>query len=190
MTDSAQGTELRLQAAMVFATMAGFVLMVALNEWLFTRLEFARGINWIYLPAGVRLLSTLLFAEAGAVGLLLVSWLLCFFYFFPDDYLRSFMGGILATAAPYLAYRVARRAYGLEASLANLSPQRLLVCILGYSIASPLFHHIWFAMRGDDIDMLHSFTVMFVGDLCGTLLVVYAMKALLSIFHRPAPASR
>jgi hypothetical protein len=47
--------------------------MMAINEWLFTPFEFARGINWIYLPAGVRLLCTLLFAAAGAIGLLLVS---------------------------------------------------------------------------------------------------------------------
>ena len=65
--------QFRLQAMMVMATMLLFVSMLALNEWLFTQFEFARGINWIYLPAGVRLLCTLLFAEAGAIGLLLVS---------------------------------------------------------------------------------------------------------------------
>ena len=77
--------------------MIAFVAMLAANEWLFTRLEFVPGINWIYLPAGMRLLCVLLFGNAGAIGLLLVSWLVCFFYFFPDDYLRSFMGGVLAS---------------------------------------------------------------------------------------------
>jgi len=170
-----------LQVSMVIGTMAAFILMLALNEWIFTRLEFAPGINWVYMPAGMRLLSTLLFGTAGAVGLLLVSWLACFFYFFPDDVVRSFMGGILATAAPYMAYRVAQRAYGLHASLANLSPSRLLNCVLGYSVASPLLHHIWFAIRGDTDNLLHSFVVMAVGDLTGTLIVIYTMKMLLSL---------
>ena len=174
---------------MVVATIVLFGLMLAMNEWLFTRFEFAKGINWIYLPAGMRLLCTLLFAEAGAIGLLLVSWYVCFFYFFPDDYLRSFMGGILASAAPYLAYRLARSGFGLQSSLANLSPARLLACVLGYSIASPMLHHIWFALQGQTGNLVSSFLVMTAGDLSGTLIVVYAAKALLTLLPT-APSPR
>ncbi len=68
-------TQLPFHAAMVVFTMVLFVATLALNEWLFSGLEFVKGINWIYLPAGVRLLSTLLFGASGALGLLLVSWL-------------------------------------------------------------------------------------------------------------------
>lgn len=177
----------RLQLAMVAATMAAFVLALAVNEWLFTRLEFARGINWIYLPAGMRLLCTLLFGEAGAIGLLLVSWLVCFLYFFPDDYLRSFMGGLLAAAAPYLAYRWAQRCYGLQTSLRNLSARRLLGCVLVHAVASPLLHHVWFTLHGDTSDLLRRFAVMAVGDFTGSLIVLYTMKWLLSLMPAPRP---
>lgn len=129
----------------------------------------------------MRLLCVLLFGNAGALGLLLVSWLVCCFYFFPDDYLRSFMGGLLAAAAPWIANRIAQQAFGLRASLNNLSPGRLLVCIVLYSIASPLLHHIWFAMHGGTEHLLHGFFVMFIGDLNGTLIVVYAMKGILTL---------
>jgi hypothetical protein len=174
-------TELRFQAAMVIATMLGFAAMLVANEWLFTRLEFVPGINWVYLPAGMRLLCVLLFGNAGALGLLLVSWLVCFFYFFPDDYVRSFMGGILATAAPWIANRIAQQSFGLRASLSNLSPARLLACIVLYSIASPLLHHLWFAVHDGTENLVHGFLVMFIGDLNGTLIVVYAMKGLLAL---------
>jgi hypothetical protein len=174
-------TQLRFQAAMVITTMLAFVAMLAVNEWLFTRLEFVPGINWIYLPAGMRLLCVLLFGNAGALGLLLVSWLVCFFYFFPDDYLRSFMGGVLAAAAPWIANRIAQQAFGLRASLSNLSPARLLACIVLYSVASPLLHHIWFAVHGGTEHLVRSFFVMFIGDLNGTLIVVYAMKGILTL---------
>lgn len=171
---------IRLQASMVLATMLVFLAMLALNEWLFTRLEFAPGINYVYLPGGVRLLCTLLFGGAGALGLLLVSWAVCFFHFFPDDHLRAFMGGVLATAAPYGVYRLAQRAYGIGASLANLTPWRLLLLALAYSIASPLLHHLWFAIQGGT-NLLHGFWVMFVGDLSGTLIVLYAVKGMLAL---------
>jgi hypothetical protein len=172
----------RLQFMMVLATIVLFLLTLAINEWLFKQSEFVPGINWVYLPAGIRLLSTLLFGGAGAVGLLIVSWLVSFFYFFPDDFMRAFVGGIVATIAPYGVYKLAQYAFGLHASLANLTPGRLLICIVACSLASPLLHHLWFALNGDRQPLLEGFVVMFLGDLNGTLLVVYAVKAGLYCF--------
>ncbi len=171
---------------MVMATIVLFVLALALNEWLFAHSEFVRGVNWVYLPAGMRLLCTLLFGEAGAIGLLLASWLVSFVYFFPDDFSRAFMGGILAAAAPYLVYRLARQFFGLRASLSNLTPKRLLACIVAYAVASPLLHHIWFALHGGTQNLWQGFLVMLTGDLSGTLIVIYTMKGLLCLL----PAGR
>lgn len=181
--------QLRLQVLMVVTTMLLFVAMMALNEWLWARLEFVRGINWIYLPAGIRLLSTLLFAEAGAIGLLLVSWLVAYFYYFPDDLTRSMAGGILSALAPYSIYRWAQHRYGLQASLANLTPAKLLGLIVAYSIASPLLHCIWFALNGQE-NLLQGLVVMFIGDLTGTLLVIYTVKAALSLLPSRLPRTR
>ena len=167
----------------VLATMALFAAMLVLNTWLFVRLEFAPGINWVYLPAGMRLLCTLLFAEAGAVGLLLVSWLVSFLYFFPGQFERAFMGGILASLAPWLVYRGARDVYGLDGTLRNLTPRRLLVLALACALASPLLHHLWFAVRGQP-DVLPGFFVMFIGDLSGTLIVLYGIQGLLALVPR------
>jgi hypothetical protein len=165
---------------MAGATVVLFCSMLALNELVFTHLEFVRGVNWIYLPAGMRLLCILLFAEAGAIGLLVASWLVCFFYFFPNDPIRSFMGGIIASAAPYLVYRWMVVSGG-RTSLANLTPLRLLVYALAFSIASPLLHHIWFALRGDTGNLFRSFLVMAQGDLAGTLIVLYLAKGGLAL---------
>jgi hypothetical protein len=163
---------------MAFATIVLFATVRALNEWLFRKLEFVPGIHFVYLPAGVRLLSTLLFAEAGAVGLLVVAWAANFLFVFPGQFERPFWGGILATLAPYGVYRLARWRYGLHASLANLTSRRLLVLVLAYSVASPLLIHLYFAWKGQQ-DLLRGFTAMFIGDFTGTLLVIYAIKALL-----------
>lgn len=176
---------LRTQISSVVATILLFTSMLALNEWLFKRLEFTPGINWVYLPAGMRLLCTLLFAEAGAVGLLLVSWGVSFLWFFPHDASRAFVGGIVAALAPYLVYRMAKHVWGLHPLLTNLTPARLLVLSVAYAVASPLLHHAWFALQGAD-GLLEGFFVMFVGDLVGTLIVIYAMKVLLALLPRSA----
>lgn len=170
---------------MVIAAMALFVAALVLNVLVFQDFEFAPGINWVYLPAGVRLFSTLMFAEEGAVGLLLVSWLVSIGYFFPHDPARAFIGGIVAAAAPYLVYRAARYRWGLQTSLSNLTPSRLLALAVCYSIASPLLHHIWFALQGQD-HLVSGFVAMFVGDLNGTLIVIYGSKLVLSLFPEVA----
>lgn len=175
---------LLVHLAMVLTTIILFLATLAINHLLFAKLEFAPGISWVYLPAGVRLLCTLLFAEAGALGLLLVSWYVSFAFFFPDDHVRAFAGGILATLAPYGVYRAARWRFGLEASLANLSTQRLLACAVAFSLASPLLHHIWFALYEGRTDLLNGFVAMAVGDLFGTLLVLYFAKWVLGRLGR------
>jgi len=173
--------QLQLHALMVCATILMFGAALAINELFFLRLEFAAGINWLYLPAGVRLLSTLLFAEAGAVGMFLAGWVACSFIFFPHDPLRSVAGGVLGALAPYLVYRLMRHRFGLQASLANLTPARLLFCAVVYSLASPFLHHLWFALVEDKPDLLHSFVAMATGDFCGTIVVLYGAKLLLAL---------
>ena len=178
---------LLMHLCMVLITMVLFLATLAVNHLLFAQLEFAPGINWIYLPAGVRLLCTLLFAEAGALGLLLVSWYVSFVFFFPDDNMRAFAGGILAAIAPYGVYRVARYRFGLQASLANLSTGRLLACAVAFSLASPLLHHLWFAFYGGRANLFDGFVAMVVGDLLGTLLVLYFAKWVLGRFGHTGP---
>lgn len=174
---------------MVLVTILMFVLMLAINEVLFKYAELMPGINWVYLPAGIRLLSTLLFGGAGAVGLLIVSWLVSFFYFFPHDFMRAFVGGIVATVAPYGVYLIARRVFDLRSSLINLTSARLLVCIVACSLASPLLHHVWFALYEAPRPLVASFLVMFAGDLTGTLIVVYTVKFFLGL-RQPDPLQR
>ncbi|GAB3544131.1 hypothetical protein GCM10027343_18850 [Noviherbaspirillum agri] len=128
----------------------------------------------------------MLFGGAGAIGILIASWITCVFYFFPDDPLRSFAGGIASAAAPYLVYKLAQHLYGLQASLINLDPKRLLLLSIAYSVASPSMHHLWLLLRGDAVGA--AFFVMVLGDLLGTLVVIYTMKLLL--LRVPAPPSR
>lgn len=172
---------LRLNVSLIVISATLFLLVFVANEALFnsTHFEFVRGMNWIYLPAGMRLLCTLAFGGAGALGVLIASWITCIFYFFPNDPLRSFAGGIASAAAPYLVYKFAQIYYELEPSLTNLSPKRLLLLALLYSLANPSLHHLWLLLHGDPIDG-NGFAVMVIGDFLGTLVVLYLIKALLA----------
>lgn len=167
----------------VLATIIIFLAVYSINEWFFRSFEFSQGINWVYLPAGIRLLCTLLFREAGFIGLLIAGLIINFAWLFPDDAPRAVVGALAGSLAPYLVYLLAQHLYGLHGSLAHLTPARLLVLSVAYSVASPALHHVWFAIEGKQ-DLLRSFVPMFVGDLLGTLIVIYTIKMALSLVPR------
>jgi hypothetical protein len=97
---------------------------------------------------------------------------------------RAFAGGILASAAPYLVYLGAKRWLDLQGSLANLAAWQVLVCAVAYSLASPLLHHLWFAWYEGRGGLLHSFAVMAIGDLAGTVLLLFFTKWVMGLSQR------
>ena len=168
---------LRLQILFVAVTFALYFGMSLVHVVLFRGwLEHTEGISWFYLPASVRLLCTLLFGGAGAIGLLLASFCEGVLFHFPSA-ARAAVGALFSTAAPWAVYLWARRAWGLQASLKNLTARRLLGLCLAYSVSSPLLHHIYFMAMGQRDGLLQGFAAMFVGDLVGTLVVLYGMRA-------------
>ena len=183
-------SSLRLHFWSITGTLIAFLVSLWINQEVFTHTSFVRGINWIFLPSGVRLLSTLLVGFDGFLGLLVGGLLMDFFYWFPHDPVRSIAGAILGSLAPYLVYRLALERYDLKASLTNLTPKRLLVLAVAYSVANPLLHHIWFALQGDTHNIVESFFMMFAGDLSGALIMLYIVKGILALLPRQRGSSR
>lgn len=154
-----------------------------LNQSVFSTLEFAPGVNWIFLPAGLRLLSTLLFAEEGAIGLLLASLLITHFIYPSMDLVTGLGAALISAGAPYLTYRLALL-YGMQSSLQHLNAGRLSALIVIYSATSSFLHQLWFVERGISTDLMRGFGAMFVGDLVGSLIVIYVMKMLLAVMRQ------
>lgn len=183
-------SSLRLHFLSIAGTAIAFVVSLWINQVVFTDTSFVRGINWIYLPSGIRLLSTLLVGVDGFIGLLVSGLLVDFLYWFPHDPVRAIAGAIFGSLAPYLVYRLALERYNLSASLTNLTPKRLLILAVAYSIANPLLHHIWFALQGDTHKLVESFFMMFVGDLFGALIMLYIVKGILALLPKQPSRSQ
>lgn len=155
-----------------------------LNSWLFSSIELHSGANWIFLPAGVRLLCTLLFAGEGAIGLLLAALMIAVVGgSITSDWITALGAACLSAGAPYLAYRLALRS-GLPATLERLTAGGLSMLAIGYAFANASLHSAWFSWRDHFPSFWQGFATMFVGDLIGTLIIVYAMKLALALAAR------
>jgi hypothetical protein len=64
------------------------------------------------------------------------------------------------------------------------------VLAVAYAVANSVFHHVWFALTGTTEKFFESLFSMFVGDLTGTLILLYAMKGLLSVLPKQPGDSR
>lgn len=153
-----------------------FLLVSAIDAWIpfGATSEFVPGRSWVYLPAGVCLLCTLLFGGAGTIGLWLGSWIISAYYFYPEDMIRALSGSIASALGPYFVYKMAQQLYCLQASLTNLNAKKLFLLILACSIASPVLHHMLLALNGYPTGM--ELFVMSLGDFFGILVLIYLLK--------------
>jgi hypothetical protein len=128
-----------------------------------------------FLPAGLRLLATLLLGGIGAIGIFLGSLLVAIFMGRSTP-LGMVVEPLISAGVPLLTYYLALRC-GLAINLKNLNATSLIFLATIFSVASALLHSIWFATQGVAEGFTTSFLAMFVGDLLGTIIVLYIIRA-------------
>ena len=173
----------RLQLISVLISATLYFGCFHLNMVLFNALELHSGANWIFLPAGVRLLCTLLLGVEGAIGLLIASLIISIQTYGEMGLVTNLISAFISAGAPYLVYRLALM-NGIPATLEKLNAAKLALLCLVYAFMSALLHSIWYTLRSINTDILTGFTAMFSGDLIGTLIILYAMKIVLATVRR------
>jgi hypothetical protein len=175
--------KLAKQLGCTVLTILVFLLCNWVNELMFIRFEHSAGINWVFIPAGIRLLATLLFGFAGFAGLLLVSLYLNFHHFAFANEVRALSGAVAAAGGPYLAYLFAKHWFDLGPRLGGLTTRRLLVTGVLCGLASPAFHHAFTWVQTGLVDW-PALAVMSIGDILGILIVLSIAKGLLTLAGR------
>jgi hypothetical protein len=160
-----------------------FLALNWVNELVFIRLEHSNGINWVFIPAGIRLLATLLFGFAGFEGLLLAGLYLNFHHFdFRNDF-RAWSGAFAGAIGPHLAYLFAKHWFDLGPLLQGLTLPRLLFTGLLCGMMSPISHHALMWVQTGLVDW-PGLVVMFVGDMVGITTVLCIAKFCISLAKR------
>ena len=166
-----------------------YTILFYINAWLTNNLTYGLGVNWIYLPAGLRLFLTLIFGLPGAIGIALASFMICYFGQFPPELITCIGIGLISGFAPYLARVFVLRNVNILPDLSNLTLQNLVVCILIFAALSAGLHQWWFALRGlNEAGSFNHFLVMLIGDVLGTVLLIGLIKYGLDLLKGFRPA--
>jgi hypothetical protein len=162
-----------------------YTLLFYMNSWITSELVFGLGVNWIYLPAGLRLFLTLIFGLPGAIGIAIASTLISYFGELSSDLTICIGTGLISGFAPYLARIFVFSNVKLDADLSNMNLQKLLLCIVIYALLSAGLHQYWYATVGlQNTGSINHFAVMAIGDVLGSILLIALIKFALDLIKR------
>ena len=150
-----------------------------INGLIFENLEVSSGINLIYWPHGIRVLTVLLFGLPGALGLTLSSFIVS-----PSIYPGQMWMTVLAPFVSGLAPYAARRLVLLERisetpHLERLSPKTLISLVTLSALFNAGGHTLLRVASGFGENHPAEFCAMLAGDLLGALTLLFGLKLLL-----------
>jgi hypothetical protein len=144
----------------------------------------AYGANYIWLPAGIRLLIAMLLGVVGAAGVALAATYLALQNGGIENLPNAMAYGLIAGFAPYLALRSFMVFLNAEFNLIGLSGKRLLQLTLWSAMVNAGLKNIFFLVEDPSRNFLESGLYMLLGDCVGTLAVLYAIKSSIYFFER------
>lgn len=165
-------------------TAVAWVLLFHLNEYLFGAFDLAKVlISWVFLPAAVRLLSVMLFGWRGALGLWLGT-LLTNGASYEGLSLMSLTVATLSALGPLVAVYVAMRWLRVPLNLRGLTASELTVFAVVGALCNVVPHNLFFWSIGMTSSPFGGLVPMFIGDLLGTVLVLYTLRFALVTLER------
>ena len=173
---SVKPTTLFVQGACVALMWVGLFL---LNSWLFKQFAFSEQVSWIFLPAALRMLAVLVLGWVGVAGIFLGSAITGVFVMGKIEGSQILIGSALSALSPTLALLLCAYAFGMRANLVGLSASKLLILSVVAASFTAVLHNIHFALSGQVDAVGDSLLAMFIGDLVGTLVVLYLAKLIL-----------
>lgn len=162
-----------------------WIFLYILNDWLFDHVAISQYASWIFLPAALRMLAVMLCGWVGVLGLFIGSFVTGYYtHDFTDPAMVIVLAG-LSALAPMIAFIACARIFGLRADLQGLSAFQLIALSVSVALVGSVMHNIHFAMIGATHAFGHTFMTMFVGDLIGTFIMLYAAKLLMGLVFAP-----
>ena len=160
-----------------------WILLFKLNAWLFAFVTVSENVSWVFLPAAIRVLAVMLFGWTGALGLF-GGGLLTSNFMSGGSLSESVVLAGLSALGPLVAVRVCAHFLQTSPDLGGLGAKGLFIFAVAGAVFNVVPHSLYLYEAGKVVNPLGSMASMFVGDLVGTLMVLYAAAGLLGLMRR------
>lgn len=165
------------QAALALTSAVLFVTFFEFNNWIFSAFQYSEGINWIFLPAGFRVILVLTMGLPGALGLMMGSWFIDNAAMVGTTWFFPFINGVVSGLTPWLVMKYLMRLGWVAPQLGQMTAPMLLQMTIIFSAASAMSDQlVWWSLEKPDANILVDVWPMFVGNALGALLMLYGMK--------------
>lgn len=160
-----------------------WVLLFSLNQWAFSATEVNSYVSWIFLPAALRMLAVMVCDWVGAVGLFVGAMLTN-----QTDLTGGLGDGLmiafLSAIGPMLAFWFCTKLLSLSKDLSGLMATQLFVFASTGALFNAVPHNIYFYLSGRMSSPIEGLVPMLVGDLVGTLIMLYVVSLALRFVSR------
>jgi len=158
-----------------------WVCLFKLNTLIFSYFEKTQFVSWIFLPAGVRLLSVLLFEEYAVMGLFIGSLITS--ATLGSDLSQCLVISLISALNPYFAVYLSKRLLGIDNLLTQLNAKALIVTALFSASFNCLSHYLYFVFGPLNFTWENCST-MFFGDLLGIFLILLFFNLSLQLIKK------
>jgi hypothetical protein len=161
------------------------------NNWVFSGLEYRHGVNWVFLPAGFRVILVLIMGLPASIGIMLGTWFIEITGAETSPYVMSLLNGIVSGFTPWLVMKVLDQGGKFGPQLQQLNAVKLMEFTLIYAACNAVLHQLsWWLRDHSSINLWVDLWPMFIGDAVGALLMLYAFKGLLGLLKGPWLSSK
>lgn len=160
-----------------------YYVVFQLNFFLFDWLEFSNGVNWVFLPSGLRLLIILVLHTYGAVGIMVGSTYINYTLGTSDEHVFNIVTGVISGGAPLIARVISEGLLKLETNLTGLTSNGLLQLSILFAAISATTHQIWYFWIGRTQNFVASTFAMAMGDWLGTVLILSTATLMLRLLR-------
>lgn len=164
-----------------------WVVLFQLNIWLFSDIHLTGFISWIFLPAAIRMLAVMIGGWSGALGLF-AGAILTNLSLLELEPFNVMVLAALSALGPVIAVHLCTRWLQLPGDLSGLQRSQLLVFAVAGAVFNVFPHNLFFYTTGLSYDAWSGVLPMFVGDLAGTLIVLYVASASIRMMTRSVRA--
>lgn len=163
-----------------------WIVLYALNGWMFANLEVTEHVSWIFIPAALRMFSVMVLNWSAVMGLF-VGAMITNNPVLGENMIHALIGSTLTALGPYAATHLTIKLLSTANNFQGISPKQLYIFGITGSLCNVVPHCIWFWIDGAASPWPTQFTPMFMGDMIGTTIILYmasfAMKFVIKISH-------